>query len=132
MERYMRGFDLAQNSRSPATTHRHSEHTIGATELTLELTDCCVRVLTTSASQRVSACILNLPRRFFHRPMETDLASATCAGRQRLCCGRRPTLSEPLDGINRRLWFFHCASGSFAAQPTSVPSAAATATNKCS
>ena len=27
----MRGFDLAQNSRSPATTSRqHSEHTIGA------------------------------------------------------------------------------------------------------
>ena len=37
-------------------------------ELAFELTDCCVRVLTTSASQRVSACILNLPRRFFHRP----------------------------------------------------------------
>ena len=30
-------------------------------ELALELTDCCVRVLTTSALQRVSACILNLP-----------------------------------------------------------------------
>ena len=41
------------------------------TELTLELTDCCVRVLTTSASQRVSACILNLPRRFFYRPHGT-------------------------------------------------------------
>ena len=30
MERYMRGFDSAQNSRRPATTHRHSKHTIGA------------------------------------------------------------------------------------------------------
>ena len=38
------------------------------TELTLELTDCCVHVLTTSASQLVSACILNFHRRFFHRP----------------------------------------------------------------
>ena len=62
--------------------------------------------------------------------METDLASATCAGPQRLRLSGLECfwlgLSEPLDGINRRLWFFHCASGSFAAQPTSVPSAAAT------
>ena len=33
MERYMRGFNSAQNSRSPATTHTtNSEHTIGAME----------------------------------------------------------------------------------------------------
>ena len=48
------------------------------TELTLELTDCCVRVLTTSASQRVSACILNLPRRFFHRPIEPTIELTGC------------------------------------------------------
>ena len=46
-----------------------------ATELTLELTDCCVRVLVTLASQRVSVCILNLPRRFFHRPNGTLCAA---------------------------------------------------------
>ena len=32
MERYMRGFDLAHNSRCPATTHHNSEHTSGAME----------------------------------------------------------------------------------------------------
>ena len=66
--------------------------------------------------------------------METDLAFATCAGPQRLCqkqrlsaANPRPTLSELLDGINRRLWFVHCAAGSFASFATRVATKSAPA-----
>jgi len=45
-----------------------------------------VRVLTTLASQGVSACILNLPRHFIHRPLELTLELTNCCARARDVC----------------------------------------------
>ena len=77
-------------------------------ELALELTDCCVRVLTTSASQRVSACILNLPRPLLHRPTELTLELTDCCVRV-LTTSASQRVSACILNLPRR--FFHRPDG---------------------